>query len=267
MKKIISNVVILTLCLFVSNVTMAQYSAMDFNKMDCDGNSMHHLFADLDSGKAVLLHFFMPNCGTCPPPAKALKNMADGVNAMHPGMVKGYAFPFNNTTTCSYASTWVSSNSLAPFYSPMDSGAMAVANYGGFGMPTVVLLGGMDHRVMYASQSFSTSDTTTIRDSILSLMMSTTGVSDLPKNVSMFHVFPNPVAANVNIDMMLTESVSVSMDIADVTGNQVAVVMSAQNTTGHIAKPFDTQHLPNGLYIVRANVNGKVISQKMTVAH
>jgi hypothetical protein len=88
--------------------------------------------------------------------------MANNINAMHPGLVKGYAFPFNNTTTCAYSSSWVSSNGLSSFYVPMDSGAVAVAHYGGFGMPTVVVLGGMDHRVMYVSQSFSNADTSAI---------------------------------------------------------------------------------------------------------
>jgi hypothetical protein len=145
MTKKISTIVMTTIFILVANFGKAQVSAMDFNKNDCYGLS-HHLFDDLDSGKAVLLHFFMPNCGMCPPPAQALQKMANGVNAVYPGLVIGYAFPFNNTTTCSYANSWVSNNHVG-LYTAMDSGAVQVANYGGFGMPTVVLLGGLDHRV------------------------------------------------------------------------------------------------------------------------
>lgn len=267
MNTIYSKTLVIIAFICSSFFAKAQYTAMDFNKMDCNGTDMRHLFADLDSGKAVLLHFFMPNCGSCPPPARTLQSMANNINAMHPGLVKGYAFPFNNTTTCSYASSWVSSNGLSSFYTPMDSGAAVVAHYGGFGMPTVVVLGGMDHRVMYASQSFSTADTSAIRDSIMTLMMSTTGVNELPKSVSLFNVFPNPATNNITIDMSLTEAANVSIYVTDMTGKQMATVMNTQNSTGHILKQFDTQYLSNGLYIVRANVNGKVISQKLTVTH
>jgi thiol-disulfide isomerase/thioredoxin len=267
MKSIYSKMMFMAILVFSSFFAQAQYTAMDFNKMDCNGTDMRHLFADLDSGKAVLLHFFMPNCGSCPPPARTLQSMANNINAMQPGLVKGYAFPFNNTTTCSYASTWVSSNGLSSFYTPMDSGAAAVAHYGGFGMPTVVVLGGMDHRVMYASQSFSTADTSAIRDSIMTLMMSTTGLNELPKSVSLFNVFPNPATNNITVDMALTEAANVSIVVTDMAGKQIAIVMNSQSSRGRITKQFDTQHLSNGLYIVRANVNGKMISQKLTVTH
>ena len=80
--------------LLLSTIVMnAQITAQDFNKMDCNGTAMHHLFADLDSGHAVLLHYFMPSCGSCPPAAKVMQRMAKGINAMYPGMVIGYAMP------------------------------------------------------------------------------------------------------------------------------------------------------------------------------
>lgn len=146
----------------------AQTNAMQFSGLDCNGNNVD-VFADLNAGKAVVLFFFMPNCGACPPPATKVQAMANNVMNTYPGMVKGYAFPYNNSSTCSTAQAWVTNNSLN-FYAPVDSGAAQVAYYGGFGMPTVVLLGGLDHRVMFVTQSFLTSDTTIMRDSILNLL-------------------------------------------------------------------------------------------------
>lgn len=265
MKRKISTIIIAVILMVTGHSSMAQMSAMDFNKMDCNGTSMRHLFADLDSGKAVLLHFFMPNCGMCPPPAQTLQRMANNINDMHPGLVKGYAIPFNNTTTCSYSASWVTSNGLSPFYTPMDSGALQVANYGGFGMPTVVVLGGMDHRIMYVSQAFSNSDTSAIRDSIMTLMMNTTAINELPKNVSAFSVFPNPASGNISINLTLTTSSIVSMDICDVTGKQIAVISKDQNVNGQFSNSFNTLSLPNGLYVINARVDGKTVSQKMTV--
>jgi hypothetical protein len=60
---------------------------------DCSGAN-HHLFADLDAGKFVLLHFFMSSCSSCPPSAKRIQYMANNINAAHPGSVIGYAIPY-----------------------------------------------------------------------------------------------------------------------------------------------------------------------------
>ena len=198
------NTIFLSLALLlIVTISKAQTTAMQFSGMDCNGNTVD-LFADLDAGKAVILHFLMPNCGSCPPPAQKIQMMANHINAMYPGMVKGYAFPYQNSTTCSYAASWVSSNNLSTLYAPMDSGAAHVAHYGGFGMPTVVVLGGMDHKVLFSTLSFSTSDTTLMRDEILALL-SPSSIADLPGEVNAFSVYPNPAIDNVIINVALHE--------------------------------------------------------------
>ena len=93
----------------ILTISKAQTTAMQFSGQDCNGNSVD-LYADLDAGKAVVLFYYMPNCVSCPPVAKKVQAMANNINDMHPGMVKGYAFPFQNTTTCTYSSSWVSTN-------------------------------------------------------------------------------------------------------------------------------------------------------------
>ena len=144
----------------------AQTTAMNFSGIDCNGNNVD-LFQDLDAGKSVVLFFYMPSCGSCPPEALKIQTMANNINAVQPGKVKAYAFPFQNSTTCSYSSGWVTTNGL-PLYIPMDSGAAQVAYYGGFGMPTVVLLGGgSNHSVQFVTQNFVTSDTTTMHNLIV----------------------------------------------------------------------------------------------------
>lgn len=250
--------------MFVITISKAQ-TAMQFSGVDCNNNPVD-LFADLDAGKAVILHFYMPSCGSCPPPAQKILAMANKINAMHPGMVKGYAFPFQNSTTCTYSSSWVSSNSLSTLYAPMDSGATQVAYYGGFGMPTVVLLGGTDHRVMFSTQSFSTSDTTIMRDSILNLLNGSTGIDGLTNTVFSFSVFPNPANDNVSINLDLKDTSNLLIDVTDIAGKQVAII-SEEKQSGIVTKQFSTSVLPNGSYFVRVQVNGKTTTQKLTINH
>ncbi len=262
MTKLISTFTIALM--FVATISKAQTTAMNFNKMDCNGNQ-HNLFADLDAGNVVILHFFMPNCGSCPPPAQKIQKMANNVMKTHPGKIKAYALPYNNSTTCSYSATWVSSNGLS-LYAPLDSGAAQVAYYGGFGMPTVVVLGGKDHKILFSTQSFSTSDTTDIRDAILASLNSNTGIAELPSAVKTFSVFPNPASENVSINFDLNETSTVLIDITDITGKQVAIIMN-EKQNGVVTKQFNTAALPNGNYFVRLQTNGKTITQKLNIAH
>ncbi len=244
----------------------AQTPAMDFNTTDCNGNTAN-LFADLDAGKAVVLFYFMPNCGSCPPPAQKIQAMAQHINAIHPDKVKAYAFPFNNTTACSYSQSWVSSNNLS-WYAPMDSGAAAVAHYGGFGMPTVVLVGGNNHRVMFSTLSFSTSDTTIMRDSILALIGGApTGLDEVSAGISDLNVYPNPAPAEVNIAASLKAQSHLIIDVVDITGKRVLLVSDEKNAAGSIKRSFDTQSLANGVYTVRFNVNGRTVNRKLNVVH
>lgn len=247
----------------IFTISRAQ-TAMPLSGMDCNGVS-HDLIADLDAGKAVILHFFMPNCGSCPPPAKKIQAMANNILAKNPGKITAYAMPYENTTTCTYTSSWVSSNGLS-LYAPYSKGAEQVANYGGFGMPTIVLLGGKDHKVLFSTLSFSTSDTTIMRDKILALLSGTTGINEVPNIVSSFNVFPNPANENISINIDLKGSTNVLLDIIDVTGKQVAIVMN-ENQNGTVTKQFNTENLQNGIYLFRLQVNGKIETQKISVNH
>ena len=249
---------------FVITISKAQTTAMQFTDMDCNGNT-NNLFADLDAGKAVILEFYMPNCASCPPPAQKIQKMANNILATHPGKIKAYALPFNNTTTCSYSATWVSSNNLTLF-TPMDSGEAQVAYYGGFGMPTIVLLGGTDHKILWSTLSFSTSDTTIMRDKILALLGGATGVNDLFSVVKTFEVYPNPTADRINISLDLNGPSDLFIDVTDITGKQVSILIN-ENETGIVNKEFSTAALPNGLYFLKLQVNGKTQTKKLTIIH
>lgn len=261
------NLMNLTLSLLLLTVASQAQTPMQFSGQDCNGNAVD-LFADLDAGKAVVLHFYMPNCGSCPPSAKRIQTMTSNLSAMYPGKIKGYAFPYQNSTTCTYSSSWVSSNNLGTLYAPMDSGADHVANYGGFGMPTVVLLGGkgVNRRVMFSSLSFSTSDTLEMRDSILALLNSSTGISEQSLTDKQIAVYPNPAKESVYIQIDLKESTLLEIDILDFTGKQVAEITS-ERLSGMINKQLNIASMQNGIYFVRVQCNGRTLTKKLSIHH
>jgi hypothetical protein len=192
--------------------------------------------------------------------------MVNNVLVNHPGMVTGYAMPYNNTTTCTYTSSWVTNNALSPLYTPYDSGAVQVAYYGGFGMPTVVLLGGTDHRVMFSTLSFATSDTTIMRDSILALF-APNGVNEIASNISAANVFPNPTTDEANIVVDLKAQSHLQIDLIDITGKLVTNILDEKNATGTISKKLKTENLATGIYTIRITANDRNINRKLNVIH
>lgn len=242
----------------------AQTNAMQFTGQDCNGNNVD-LFADLNAGKCVVLFYYMPNCGSCPPPASRIQAMANNVMDTYPGMVKGYAFPFQNSTTCSYSSSWVTNNSLN-FYAPMDSGAAQVAYYGGFGMPTVVLVGGLDHRVMFVTQSFTTSDTTIMRDSILNFL-SAVNVNTLPAAISGVNTYPNPADNSVTAEITLSRPSAVAIEVVNILGEVIEVVYNGNTPVGTLRKEISTAAYAEGNYFLRITSDGEVTNESFTVMH
>lgn len=237
----------------------SQTTAMNFSGQDCNGNNVD-LFSDLDAGKAVMLIFYMPNCGTCPPAASQMQTMANNINASHPGLVKAYSFPYQNSTTCTYSSNWVVNNNL-PLFAPMDSGAVQVAYYGGFGMPTVVLLGGDNHDVLFVTQDYNTSDTTTMRDLILNNM--TAGLEqNAVQNIS---TYPNPASDFIIVNFEALQGAEMIMQITDLSGKTVMTFEKEKLNKGLIQKQIDISKLPIGSYLFSIQMNGTLISEKINV--
>lgn len=249
MKKTILTLFAL---MFITVISRAQMTAKQFKGLSCDGNAIN-LFADLDAGKAVVLFYYMPSCGSCPPPAQKIQKMANSINSMYPGKVKGYAFPFQNSTTCTYSSTWVSSNGLSTIYTPMDSGAADVAYYGGFGMPTVVVLGGKDHKVLFSTLDFSTSDTAIMREKIINMINGTSGILEIKNLVSNISVFPNPANDKVQVELNLSQSSNIKVEVLNILGDVISTIYEGKVTPGILKKEINTENFSNGVYYIRVN--------------
>lgn len=240
-------------------------TAMQISGVDCYDNPVD-MFADLDAGKAIILHFYMPDCGSCPPPATKIQTMANTILETYPGMIKAYAFPFQNSTDCDYSISWVEDNHLE-LYAPMDSGALPVAYYGGFGMPTIVLLGGADHRVMFSTLSFNNSDTTEMADSILALFGETTGILDVPNVIANMTINPNPAVDGFEVVADMANAGMVDLELFDVTGNLVYSDKNRLSGENQFAAFVDTQNLTNGLYLVRLIAGETTRVKQVVIAH
>lgn len=254
--------------LFVCGLLLSPLSAQtayQFTGEDCNGSAVD-LYADLDAGKAVVLFYYMPDCGACPPPADKIQEMAYNVMNDFPDMVKGYAFPFLDIYDCPSVQTWVD-DSHVPFFAPMDSGEYQVAYYGGFGMPTVVLVGGLDHRVLFSTLSFVTDDTTTMRDSILRLFGVETGVEPLLSQLADLSVSPNPSADFISINMHFNTPAEYTIELLDINGAVVTGISGYADANGTKQETIDVRELPNGMYVARIASMRDSVSKPVIISH
>ncbi len=261
MKKIITT---LALAL-TAGFAHAQTTAMDFNRADCNG-FMHHLFTnDLDSGNVVILEFYMGGgCTSCITAGHALESLKTTLLAAHPGKIRSYASGYLNTMYCSAVSTWVSSNGFTS--TPIDSGAAQVAYYGGFGMPTIVILGGTSHSILYTDIGFTNSDTIAMKSIINSFFAGTLDTKSVTNTENMFSVFPNPASDNLNFKLSLNEPGNVKLQIMNVSGEVLSVSKFEHAAVGNFTKTINTSDLANGLYMIKATANGHNYFSRFTIA-
>lgn len=242
----------------------AQTNAVDFNRMDCNGN-MQHLFADLDAGNAVILEFFMQNCNPCITAGTKLEAMKADLLAEFPGKIKSYATGFNNTYSCASNANWVSTNGFTSI--PMDSGAAQVAYYGGMGMPTIVIVGGgSNHTVLGAPYlGFSTSDTTMMAMDIRNFLNAATAVADVTTRTSGITVYPNPSNGTLTFRFNAPTHGDLSVQALDLTGRLVMPLLQEQVAAGEVVRTLNTSAIAAGSYLIQVRHNGAVYTQKFAV--
>lgn len=248
--------------LFTGMISNAQTVAMDFTQDDCLGYS-HHLFEELDQNNVVIIEFFMTNCSPCINAGNALTPVYNQLLLDYPGHVSWYHFAFNNSYTCATVQDWVDSNGFPS--TPFTQGAAMVAYYGGFGMPTIVVVGGANHDVLFSEVGFSTGDQLLVKSAV----------------EDFFGAFPISVAevANVSLSMSTvykSSSDEVMLNFTGVNGKAEITVyavdgrLAIQNSnygvvsTGTIVN-LSTAGLPVGTYVINARSGEEQISGRFTI--
>jgi hypothetical protein len=260
MKKLIYTLLLSAGCIAVQ----AQSTAMDFSGLDCNGNQQH-LFADLDADNAVILEFFMTNCSPCVTAGTALEAMKTDLLAQYPGRVKSYAFGFNNAYTCPTVANWVNTNGFSSI--PMDSGSAQVAYYGGFGMPTIVILGGSAHSILGSPYiGFTMSDTTTMAADLRDFLSGATAITPQTM-ITDVQVHPQPANASLQMRLQLAQAGELQLTVVDLNGREVQAVFTGDVAAGLFEQTVDTRALAAGLYLLRIQQGDVLLHQRMMVAH
>lgn len=263
MKKLIFNViVILSFFGFSGNETFAQATATNFTATDCDGDS-YDLFTVLNSGKVVVIVWVMP-CDGCISGALAAYSTAESYASSNPGKVVYYLVDDYANTTCSTLRGWANTNGItnATYFS---NALIDMADYGGAGMPKVVVLGGEDHTVFYNENNLDINGSD-IGDAIDAALI----VASVPENEpdqKEITVFPNPSNDFISIDLESVNEQNPSFVLYDLFGNKISDINSSNSAFEQNTLHFNTRNLVDGTYIIQYHSDGSTKFSKFSIVH
>ncbi len=264
MKNILSTYIVL---LFCASASVAQTTAMDFTKKDCNGKA-HHLFAELDSENVVIMEFFH-TCPSCVAAANDMKPMYQNLAAKYGNKVRFYVAPGDDSYACSSVNLWITNNGFATMTVPFDSGSVQTAYYGGMGMPTIAVAAGSSHKLLYLANqnvSFATGDTATIDSAIRNFLDSAfAGVQNINTNVSVT-IYPNPVADHCSIIIETKTSGILKLELTNISGQKIRELADEKIQAGIWNKDFPLS-LPRGVYFIEGLFNEKPFQEKITILH
>ncbi len=256
MKNLFLSLIAFVACL----IGNAQNEATDFTQDDCNGNSVH-LFEYLEQNSVVILEFFMDNCSPCIDAGDDLLPHFNELQLYYPGHVDWYHFGFNDSYTCETVLNWVNTNGYPS--RPFTNGAGMVAYYGGFGMPTIVVVAGVNHDIIYSEVGYSTGDDALVHQAIDDFFAeSPLGVKEVSADEFELTARFNPslemIQANVSKQIQKVE-------LSIYSSNGEVSLHSGKYNTSNGSINIPTNQLANGVYIVSAKSGNQSSSKRITI--
>jgi len=84
-------------------------------------------------------------------------------------------------------------------------------------------------------------------------------------NARFVALYPNPTNSLTNVSYSLAKNSTVSVSVVDVTGKIVYTATEGNKAAGNNKLQIETSALANGAYFINLNVDGKTITQKLSV--
>lgn len=246
--------ILLFSALLITAFSQAQVTtATDFNVNDCAGSN-HHLFADLDAGKVVVISFVMP-CSMCIGPSLTAYNIVQSYATSQPGRVEFFVSDDQGNTPCSTLSGWCTNNNIGPNLSCFVDPAVNEADYGSIAMPKIVVLGGANHHVYFLADDAAAGNSANLQNAIDAALIAN-GISTPTNQVS---VLSNDNGNSISVTL---NNKATSFELI----NNVGAV-SMKQTISNSAFTIDVSQLANGIYFLKINTGGSFINQKIVVMH
>lgn len=243
----------------------AQTTATDFNTFDCAGNP-HHLFAELDSGKVVILDFVMP-CGSCIEPSKTAYNIFRAYEITNPGRILFYLSDGFGSHLCDTLAVWAADNTMDSNIIIISAPDVTLLDYDGLGMPKIVVLGGADHHIYFDENDAAAGDSSGICNAIDSALNANNAVSEYSMNNLSFDFFPNPVLNRARLGYSLEKVSDVIIEIFSVNNEKVFTSFNKNVNVGKHEIEIDFEKIASGNYILKITSNKGSALYQFSVIH
>ncbi|HBS89018.1 MAG: hypothetical protein A2W91_06200 [Bacteroidetes bacterium GWF2_38_335] len=239
-------------------------TAVNFTCNDCDGNS-HDLFTELDNGKVIVLCWAMP-CASCIAPSKTTYNVVQSYQATNPDRVYFYLVDDYANTVCSSLNSWANTNAMPASSSSIrfSESSIRMTDYGTAGMPKIVVLGCNTHHVFYNVNGVV--NATNLQAAIDDALVCETSTDEIDGSHSNVSIYPSP--ANDFLNIAYASQSEIVIEIYSVSG--VLVQSFTNNETYSKTEntiTIGTGDFENGLYLVKVNIDGKSIVEKINIQH
>lgn len=256
---------LIALFLLVGRLTsVGQTYATDFTAIDCNSVS-HTLFTELNNGKIIVLVWIMP-CAACISDAIAAYDAVQSFAISHPGKVKMYLIDDVGNASCATLSAWASTNGVTPDAIFDNAGNLInEADYGGGGMPHVVVAGGVDHKIFFNVKDGSNNEipiTNAINQAI-----NPTGINESNQSIKDLQLFPSPANDKLTLNYTMNTSLDVSVSITNIQGAVIKNISLPKQITGNHTVNIDLSYMKNGVYFLELNAGEKKQVRKFTIAH
>ena len=245
MKKILSTLsMALMLCSTISNAQ----TAADFTALDCNGVS-HNLYTDLSAGKVIVVTWVMP-CISCIGGAASAYNAVQSFATLNPGKVFNYLVD-DAGSSCSSLASWAMGNGIdTSNISYFGNSPLTIneANYGGSGMPHVIVIG-PDKNILFNQKGGLANNQAAITAAIAAAL-APVGLDE--KTLTTVALYPNPATNLLQIKS--------ATDIDYITvKNMEGNTMSSMH--GAAIKQVSVANLTAGNYTIQLFSKDKLVSQ------
>ena len=259
MKKIL---LINTLVCFSVGIIFAQTTATDFTTNDCNGVA-HNLFNELDAGNVIVISWVMP-CGPCETYSLPAYSAVQSFATSHPGRVHFYIADDYGTTACGTLNNFASNMPVSTIFSSSD---VNMSDYGAYGMPKVVVLGGNDHTIYY-NQNDSHITFPGAQSAISDALSAPLAIEQPINNKFEISSYPNPVNNVLNVSYTKIQSTIINFTIVDVLGQVVLKVEdNSSSSTEKLIKSINVSTLNNGNYLLKISTESFVESIPFVVSN
>lgn len=84
-----------------------------------------------------------------------------------------------------------------------------------------------------------------------------------PSNFTLSQNYPNPFNPSTQITFSLPEQGNVVLQVFNMLGQSVQILVNEMRSAGQHTVPFDASHLSSGVYVYQLEFDGKILSNKM----